>query len=79
LPSTLAMAEGAAALVPAGDDRAFAEAARALLAVPQVWRRARELGFRAAREFRSEAVAPRLYAAVDWARERALQAGEPAS
>ena len=82
IPSTVAiseMAEGAAALMPAGDARAFAEAARALLAVPQVWRRARELGFRAAREFRPEAVAPHLYTAVDWARERALQAEEPAS
>jgi len=79
IPSTLAMAEGAAALMPVGDDHAFAEAARALLAVPQVWRRARELGFRAARGFRPEAVAPQLYMAVDWARERALQAEEPTS
>ncbi len=79
IPSTLEMAEGAAALVPAGDDHAFAEAARALLAVPAVWRRARELGFRAARAFRPEAVAPLLYSAVDWARERALQTEEPTS
>jgi glycosyltransferase involved in cell wall biosynthesis len=81
IPSTEAMfegAEGAAALMPAGDDRAFAEAARALLAVPAVWRRARELGFHAVRGFRPEAVAPRLYEAVDWARERALQTREPA-
>jgi glycosyltransferase involved in cell wall biosynthesis len=79
LPSTLEMAEGAAALVPAGDDHAFAEAARALLAVPEVWRRARELGFHAARRFRPETVAPQLHEAVDWARERALQTEEPTS
>jgi glycosyltransferase involved in cell wall biosynthesis len=73
IPSTLAMAEGAAPLVPPGDDEAFAARARDLLAVPEVWRRARELGFEASRRFLPEAVAPDLYAAVDWARERALQ------
>ena len=79
IPSTVAMAEGAAALVPAGDDAAFAEAARALLASAEVWHRARDLGFRAAQAFRAEAVAPRLYAAVDWAREWALQTCEPST
>jgi glycosyltransferase involved in cell wall biosynthesis len=80
IPSTVAMFEktaGAAALMPAGDDQAFAEAARALLAVPAVWRRARKLGLSAAREYRPEAVAPRLYEAVDWVRERALQPQGP--
>ncbi len=74
IPSVLAMAEGAAALATPGDDEAFAGRALDLLAVPGVWRRARELGFRASRRFLPEAVAPELYAAVDWARERALQA-----
>ena len=79
IPSTVAMAEGAAALVPVGDDGAFAEAARALLASTEVWQRARALGFRAAQAFRAEAVAPRLYAAADWAREQALQTCEPST
>jgi glycosyltransferase involved in cell wall biosynthesis len=79
IPSTLAMAEGAAALAPPGDPEAFAARALDLLAVPQVWRRARELGFQASRRFLPEAVAPELYAAVDWARERALQALTPSS
>lgn len=79
IPSTEAMFEktAAAALMPAGDDHAFAEAARALLSVPAVWRRARKLGLQAASEYRPEAVAPRLYEAVDWVRERALQTHEP--
>ena len=73
IPSTVAMAEGAVALVPPGDAEAFARQALGLLASPQVWRRARELGFQASRRFLPAAVAPRLFAAVDWARERALQ------
>jgi glycosyltransferase involved in cell wall biosynthesis len=77
IPSTVAMAEGAAALVTPGDAEAFAAAARDLLAVPAVWRRARELGWRAAQRFHPDAVAPQLYGAVDWARERALQTWEP--
>ncbi|HEX4965877.1 MAG TPA: glycosyltransferase family 4 protein [Thermoanaerobaculia bacterium] len=76
IPSTVEMAEEGAALVPAGDDRAFAEAARALLGVPAVWRRARALGLQAGQGFRPEAVAPRLYEAVDWARQRASQPQE---
>jgi glycosyltransferase involved in cell wall biosynthesis len=79
IPSTVEMAEGAAALVPVGDDAAFAEAARALLASAAVWQRARDLGFRAAQAFRPETVAPRLYSAVDWAREQALQGCGPSS
>jgi len=73
IPSTLAMAEGAAPLVLPGDDAAFAERALDLLTESRVWRRARELGFQASRRFLPEAVAPALFAAVDWARERALQ------
>jgi glycosyltransferase involved in cell wall biosynthesis len=79
IPSTIEMAEGAAALAPPGDDAAFAARALDLLAEPRVWRRARELGFQASREFLPEAVAPRLYKAIDWARERALQASTPSS
>jgi glycosyltransferase involved in cell wall biosynthesis len=77
IPSTLAMAEGAAPLVPPGDDEAFAARALDLLAVPEVWRRSRERGFEASRRFLPEAVAPDLYAAADWARERALQVVTP--
>ncbi|HSG40534.1 MAG TPA: glycosyltransferase, partial [Thermoanaerobaculia bacterium] len=73
IPSTVAMAEGAAALTPPGDAEAFAEAALQLLAEPGVWRRARALGIAAARRFHPEVVAPQLYDAVAWARERALQ------
>jgi glycosyltransferase involved in cell wall biosynthesis len=79
IPSTVDMAEGAAALVPPGDDAAFAGAAMDLLAEPQVWRRARALGFQASRRFLPEAVAPRLFKAIDWARERALQSSAPSS
>ncbi|HEX6903198.1 MAG TPA: glycosyltransferase family 4 protein [Thermoanaerobaculia bacterium] len=77
IPSTVAMAEGAAALVPPGDAGAFAEAALHLLAEPRVWRRARRMGLAAARRFHPAAVAPRLYEAVAWARERALQKQPP--
>jgi glycosyltransferase involved in cell wall biosynthesis len=70
IPSTVAMAEGAAALVPPGDAEAFARAAQDLLTVPQVWRRARELGSEAARRFRPDAVAAMLVEAVRWAREQ---------
>ena len=73
------MAEGMAPLVLPGDDEAFAARALDLLAVPEVWRRARERGFEASRRFLPEAVAPELYAAVDWARERALQVMPPSS
>ena len=73
IPSTVAMAEGAAALTPPGDAEAFAEAALHLLAAPGVWRRARTLGIAAARRFHPDVVAPQLYDAVAWARERALQ------
>ncbi|HEY9420268.1 MAG TPA: glycosyltransferase, partial [Thermoanaerobaculia bacterium] len=73
ISSTVAMAEGAAALVPPGAANAFAEAALHLLTEPRVWRRARRLGIGAARRFHPDAVAPLLYDAVAWARERALQ------
>lgn len=77
IPSTVAMAEGAAALVPPGDAGAFADAALHLLTEPRVWRRARGLGLTAARRFHPDEVAPRLYEAVGWARERALQKEGP--
>lgn len=73
IPSTLHIANGAVALVPPGDARAFADAARELLASPRAWRRARAQGYRASRRFRPEAVVPELVSAVRWARERALQ------
>jgi glycosyltransferase involved in cell wall biosynthesis len=73
IPSTVHTAEGAAALVPAGDAAAFTAAARELLTDGAAWRRARRLGRRAARRFRAELVGPRLVEAVRWARDRALR------
>lgn len=73
IPSTVHMAEGAAALVPAGDAGAFAEAARELLSDPRAWRRVRARGREAAARFRPEEVAPRLVEGVRWARDRALR------
>jgi len=73
IPSTLAMAEDAAMLVPPGDAAAFAAAARELLTAPPAWRRARELGLQASRRYRAELVAPRLAEGVRWARDWALR------
>jgi len=67
IPSTLDFAAGAVPLVPPGDPEAFAEAAWRLLTDHRAWRRARRLGAEAARRFRPEAVAPRLFDAVRWA------------
>lgn len=77
IPSTTAMAEGAAALVLPGDPDRFAEAALHLLAEPAVWRRARAMGLAAADRFHPDAIAPELYDAVGWAQERALQTQPP--
>jgi glycosyltransferase involved in cell wall biosynthesis len=71
IPATEYVA-GAARLVPPGDAAAFAAAAAELLDDARRWRRARRDGFRAARRFRPQAVAPLLDRAVRWARERAL-------
>jgi glycosyltransferase involved in cell wall biosynthesis len=72
IPSTVYITEGAVSLVPPGEPAAFAEAAQHLLASRSAWRRARELGYEASRRFLPEAVAPKLYEAVRWARERSL-------
>jgi glycosyltransferase involved in cell wall biosynthesis len=68
IPSTVDFAEGAVPLVPPGDVEAFAENAVWLLSDGPAWRRSRALGAEAARRFRPEAVAPRLLAAIEWAR-----------
>ena len=68
IPSAVDFAEGTVPLVPPGDAEAFAEAAGRLLSDSRAWRRARALGAEAARRFRPEAVAPRLLAAIEWAR-----------
>jgi glycosyltransferase involved in cell wall biosynthesis len=67
IPSTVDFAEGAVALALPGDAEAFAEHAWWLLTEAPAWRRARELGARAARRFAPEAVAPLLLAGVRWA------------
>lgn len=69
IPSTVYITEGAVPLVPPGEAAAFAEAARELLSSRSAWRRARESGYEASRRFLPEAVAPKLYEAVRWARE----------
>jgi glycosyltransferase involved in cell wall biosynthesis len=73
IPSTIDIADGAAALVPAGDAEAFAAAARDLLTAGPAWRLARARGRKAVRRFLPERVAPQLVEAVRWARDRALR------
>lgn len=83
IPSAVHIGNGAVALVPAGDARAFADAAVELLSKSDVWRRARRRGYRASRRFRPERVRPLLDQAVRWARAYALghpeQSLEPAA
>ena len=59
-------ASGAAELVPAGEPRAFADAARKVLGDPRRWRRMRRAGVRATRRFSEEVVAAKLESAMDW-------------
>lgn len=66
IPSTPFVTGGA---VPLVEPEGLADAARELLASGQAWRHARERGIEAARRFRPEEVAPRLVAAIRWARE----------
>jgi glycosyltransferase involved in cell wall biosynthesis len=73
IPSTMHMGEGAVALVPPGDSRAFAEAAEALLSSVAVWRRARRRGWQASRRYLPEAVAPQLERGMRWARAQAAE------
>lgn len=73
IPSTVLFAAGAVPLVPPSDVDAFAEAMERLLTDPAAWRSARDLGVEAARAFRPEAVAPRLLAAVEWARHQPVR------
>jgi glycosyltransferase involved in cell wall biosynthesis len=68
IPSTFDFAEGAVPLVAPGDVEGFTEAAAWLLSQRSAWRRSRKLGQEAARRFLPEAVAPRLLAAIEWAR-----------
>lgn len=66
IPSVRAMTGGEVALVPVGDERAVAEAARGLLADRKAWRAARRQGRRIAGRFAAEAVLPRLEEALGW-------------
>jgi len=76
IPSIVAFAADAAALVPAGEPEAFAGAAHELLTRPRAWRRARQAGWAAAQRFAPQAVGPHLREAVRWASRQA--AGSPA-
>ena len=73
IPSTVHITEGAVPLVPPGDAEAFAEAARELLTSRGAWRRARERVYEASRRFQPDAVAPKLFEAIRWARERSQE------
>lgn len=79
IPSVTAYAAEGAALVPADDAEAFAEAAVRLLESPQAWRRARSAGWRVAQRFAPVHVAPRLRQAIRWASETARAAPSPQS
>ncbi len=79
IPSTLDLAGGAVPLVPPDAAPAFADAAHALLRDPRAWRRARRAGAARARAYAPRNVAPLLERAVQWARERAVSAGERAA
>jgi glycosyltransferase involved in cell wall biosynthesis len=71
IPATEHVAGGALPLVAADDVAAMAEAARALLADPAAWRRARRQAAKRAQRFRPEVVGPELVGALDWAVDRA--------
>jgi glycosyltransferase involved in cell wall biosynthesis len=73
IPSTVYMTGGAVELVPPGDAKAFAAAARRLLDDAGAWQAARRRGFAASRRFQPEAVVPQLEEAIIWARDRALE------
>lgn len=73
IPSTVYITDGRVPLVPPGDAAAFADAARELLASRRAWRRARAAGYQASRRFEPGAVAPKLFEAIRWARERARE------
>jgi glycosyltransferase involved in cell wall biosynthesis len=73
-------AAGAATLVPYDDPAAFAQAARALLADPEAWRRARGAGLAAASGFSEERAGAAAEDAMAWVAEgrwRAELPGEP--
>ena len=67
IPSMPFIGADALALVPLGDARALADAARRLLESPGGWRAARRRGRVAARAFAASRVAGELTAAVEWA------------
>jgi glycosyltransferase involved in cell wall biosynthesis len=73
IPSTEHMGDGAVKLVPPDDAPAFAQAAEELLSSGTAWRRARRLGWQAARRYRAEEVVPRLEQGVRWAQARAKE------
>ncbi len=73
IPSTIHIGDGAVALVPPGDDEAFAGEAERLLGDTGAWRKARRQGWQASRRFRPEAVALQLEQGVRWARAAAVE------
>ena len=62
-------AAGAATLVPHDDPAAFAHAARALLADPESWRRARRAGLAAAAAFSEDRAGAAAEEAMAWVAE----------
>jgi len=71
-------AAGAATLVPYDDPAAFARAARALLADPEAWRRARQAGLAAAAAFSEERAGAAAEEAMAWVAEGRWRAEVPA-
>jgi glycosyltransferase involved in cell wall biosynthesis len=71
-------AAGAATLVPHDDPAAFAQAARALLADPEAWRRARRAGLAAAAAFSEDRAGAAAEEAMAWVAEGRWRADLPA-
>src|SRR5262249_40402875 len=67
IPSMAFIGSGALDVVPAGDARELAEAARRLLQSPARWRAARRRGRVAARAFDASRIAGELTDALEWA------------
>jgi glycosyltransferase involved in cell wall biosynthesis len=72
-------AAGAATLVPHDDAAAFAQAARALLADPETWRRARRAGLAAAAAFSEDRAGAAAEEAMAWVAEGRWRAELPPS
>ncbi len=77
IPSTVHITEGAVPLPSLwyrrGTPRPSPMPPAELLTSRSAWRRAREAGYQASRRFLPEAVAPKLFEAIRWARERSQE------